>query len=66
MGSRVWQAYDIQVSDDGSSWRTVYSTTTGDGGADDITVTGRYVRMNGTQRGTAWGYAVYEFGVYRP
>jgi hypothetical protein len=69
----VWEAaygkaYEIQVSDDGAAWRTIYATTTGDGGADDIAVsaTARYVRMNGTQRGTGWGYAVYEFGVYRP
>jgi hypothetical protein len=69
----VWEAaygkaYDIQVSDDGTTWRTVYSTTTGDGGVDDIgvTATGRYVRMSGTQRGTGWGYALYEFGVYQP
>jgi hypothetical protein len=25
---------------------------------------GRYVRVNGTQRGTAWGYSLYELGVY--
>jgi hypothetical protein len=69
----VWEAaygkaYEIQVSADGAAWRTVYATTTGDGGADDIAVsaTARYVRMSGTQRGTGWGYAVYEFGVYRP
>jgi hypothetical protein len=69
----VWEAaygkaYDLQVSDDGTNWRTVYSTTTGDGGVDDlgVTATGRYVRMSGTQRGTGWGYAMYEFGVYAP
>jgi hypothetical protein len=69
----VWEAaygkaYTIQVSDDGTTWRTAYSTTTGDGGVDDIALsaTGRYVRLNATQRGTGWGYALYEFGVYRP
>jgi hypothetical protein len=68
----VWEAaygksYEIQVSDDGSNWRAVYSTTSGDGGVDDIQVTGtgRYVRMTGSQRGTGWGYSLYEFGVYR-
>jgi hypothetical protein len=25
---------------------------------------GRYVRMNGTLRGTAWGYSIFEFEVY--
>ena len=68
----VWEAaygrsYDLQVSDDDRDWRTVYSTAAGDGGVDDIdvTATGRYVRVNGTARGTGWGYSLYEFGVYR-
>ncbi|HEV7707779.1 MAG TPA: discoidin domain-containing protein, partial [Asanoa sp.] len=48
------------------TWTTVYSTTTGDGGVDDITLTGtgRYVRMNGTQRATQWGYSLWDFNVY--
>lgn len=59
-------AYQIQTSDDGATWTTVYTTTTGDGGVDDLDIagTGRYVRMYGTQRGTGWGYSLYEFGVY--
>ncbi|WP_396287402.1 discoidin domain-containing protein [Amycolatopsis sp. PS_44_ISF1] len=65
--SAYGKAYQIQTSDDGSTWRSVYTTTTGDGGADDLAVsgTGRYVRMAATQRGTAYGYSLYEFGVYR-
>ncbi|MFL5801733.1 MAG: hypothetical protein ACJ8CR_08315, partial [Roseiflexaceae bacterium] len=44
----------------------LFSTTTGDGGVDDLTVSGsgRYVRMYGTQRGTAYGYSLWEFEVY--
>ncbi|GAB3432662.1 discoidin domain-containing protein [Actinophytocola sediminis] len=68
----VWEgafgrAYEVQVSDDGSSWRAVHATTTGDGGVDaiDVSGSGRYVRVHGTQRGTGWGYSLYEFGVYR-
>ncbi|PRY45105.1 discoidin domain-containing protein [Umezawaea tangerina] len=68
----IWEAafgkaYQIQASDDGNTWRDLYATTTGDGGADDVdvTATARYVRVNATQRGTAWGYALYELGVYR-
>jgi hypothetical protein len=67
----VWEnayakAYTIQTSDNGTDWRTVYSTTAGDGGVDDLAVGGsaRYVRVNGTQRGTGWGYSLYELGVY--
>ena len=60
--------YEIQVSGDGANWTTVYSTTTGDGGIDDLDVSGvgRYVRMYGTQRGTQWGYSLWEFEVYPP
>ncbi|MGZ3145210.1 discoidin domain-containing protein [Lentzea chajnantorensis] len=68
----VWEgafgrAYEVQVSDDGTNWRSVYGTTTGNGGVDsiDITATGRYVRLYATQRGTGWGYSLYELGVYR-
>ncbi|TDQ01538.1 discoidin domain-containing protein [Labedaea rhizosphaerae] len=68
----VWEsafgkAYQVQVSDNGSDWHDVYSTANGDGGSDDFDVagTGRYVRVYCTQRGTAWGYSLYEFGVYR-
>jgi CRISPR/Cas system CMR subunit Cmr6 (Cas7 group RAMP superfamily) len=59
-------AYQIQTSNDGTNWTTVYSTTTGDGNIDDIAlnVSGRYVRMYGTGRGTAYGYSLYEFGIY--
>ncbi|MFC4146819.1 glycosyl hydrolase [Micromonospora mangrovi] len=60
------KAYQLQTSTDGTTWTPVYSTTTGDGGLDALTVTGsgRYVRMSGTARGTAWGYSLYEFEVY--
>jgi hypothetical protein len=59
-------AYQVQVSTNGTDWTTVYSTTTGDGGADDLSVSGsgRYVRMYGTARGTPWGYSLWEFEVY--
>lgn len=60
-------AYQIQVSNDAVNWTTVYSTTTGTGGVDTIgglSAVGRYVRMYGTQRGTAWGYSLWEFSVY--
>ncbi|MBB2909853.1 endo-1,4-beta-D-glucanase Y [Streptosporangium becharense] len=60
------KAYRIETSPDGSTWTTVYSTTAGDGGTDDLTLsgTGRYVRMYGTARGTAYGYSLYEMEVY--
>ncbi len=59
------KAYQIQTSADGTNWTSIYSTTTGDGGTDDLAVTGtgRYIRMYGTQRATAYGYSLWEFGV---
>ncbi|NJP92913.1 cellulase family glycosylhydrolase [Nonomuraea sp. FMUSA5-5] len=59
-------AYRVQTSPDGSAWTDVYSTTTGDGGVDDLTISGsgRYVRVHGTQRGTPYGYSLWELEVY--
>jgi hypothetical protein len=60
------RAYKIQTSPNASTWTDVFSTTTGDGGVDDITLTGsgRYVGMYGTGRGTSWGYSLWEMEVY--
>lgn len=61
------KAYTLQVSNDGNTWSDLYSTTTGDGGTDTLsglTGQGRYVRIYGTQRGTQWGYSLWEFAVY--
>jgi hypothetical protein len=60
------RSYQIQTSPDGNTWTTIFSTTTGDGGIDDLTVSGsgRYVRMNGTARATVYGYSLWEFQVY--
>jgi hypothetical protein len=59
------RAFQIQVSADASAWTTIYSTTTGTGGTQAIPVTGsgRYVRVNGTVRATAYGYSLWEFAV---
>jgi len=61
------KSYQIQTSNDGTNWTTIYSTTTGNGGIDDLTGlsgSGRYVRMNGTVRATQYGYSLWEFEVY--
>jgi hypothetical protein len=59
-------AFQIQVSPDGSAWTTIYSTTTGTGGTQTLSVsgTGRYVRMYGTTRATPYGYSLWEFQVF--
>ncbi|MBZ6291351.1 discoidin domain-containing protein [Streptomyces olivaceus] len=66
-----WEAsyardYTVQTSDDGQNWQTVATVTDGNGGVDtlDAAGTGRYVRVNGTARGTGYGYSLYEFGVF--
>jgi hypothetical protein len=49
--------YKIQVSDDASNWTDVYSTSSGNGGIDQIdfaATRARYVRMYGTGRVRNW------------
>ena len=47
-------AFQIQTSPDGTTWTSIYSTTTGTGGTQTLSVTGsgRYIRMYGTTRAT--------------
>jgi len=63
------KAYRVELSTDATTWNSIHSTTTGDGGVDDLTIggTGRYVRVYGTVRcrtGSAYGYSLQEFQVY--
>ncbi len=61
------KSFQIQVSDNATGpWTTLYSTSTGTGGTQNLVVSGngRYVRMNGIQRGTTYGYSLYEFVVH--
>ncbi|HZN77929.1 MAG TPA: discoidin domain-containing protein [Micromonosporaceae bacterium] len=60
------RGYRIEVSPNGATWTTIYSTTTGPGGIENLTVTGtgRYVRMFGTVRATGYGYSLWEFQVF--
>ncbi|GAA3192492.1 hypothetical protein GCM10010468_01320 [Actinocorallia longicatena] len=64
--SLSWEAayarsYKIQISGDGSAWTDLYSTTTSAGGNQTLNVTGsgRYLRVHGTERGTAYGYSLW-------
>ncbi|GAA0812960.1 glycoside hydrolase family 3 N-terminal domain-containing protein [Spirilliplanes yamanashiensis] len=59
-------AYSVETSVDGETWQERYTTTTGDGGADEIATGGdtlRYVRMTGTARVNEYGYSLYEVAV---
>ena len=62
------KAFQIQTSTDNSTWTTIYSTTTGTGGTQNLAVTGtgRYIRMYGTARATQYGYSLWEFQVFGP
>jgi hypothetical protein len=59
--------YAIQVSDDGTRWHTVFEEMSGDGKTDWIffaPVTTRFLRLQGRQRGTGWGYSIWEIHLF--
>ena len=61
------KAFVIQVSDDAQHWKDVYTTTEGRVGRQRIffdDAEARYVRMKGVERGSWWGYSLYDFEVY--
>jgi hypothetical protein len=60
------KAFSVQTSNDGTTWNTAYTTTTGTGGDQTVavTATARYVRLDATQRATQWGYSLWEFQVF--
>ncbi|MFE5138614.1 discoidin domain-containing protein [Streptomyces fagopyri] len=66
-----WEAaygkeFTIQSSANGQDWTTLKSVTNGTGGTAsyDVSGSGRYVRVNGTVRGTAYGYSLWEVAVH--
>lgn len=60
------RAYTLSISADGTSWQELRRTTTGPGGTETLAVsgTGRYVRLDLTQRATQYGYSLWEFQVF--
>jgi beta-glucanase (GH16 family) len=67
-----WEAalaadYQIQLSNDRASWTTVRSVTNNTALTNNLTfspaVVGRYLRINMTRKGTAYGYSLYEVQV---
>lgn len=61
------KAYKIQTSNDAFHWNDVYSTVDGRMGELDCffpEVKARYVRMLGMERGSWWGYSLWDFKVY--
>jgi hypothetical protein len=66
-----WEAaysaeYEVQVSDDGKTFKSVHSEHNTRAEIDDITLaaSGRFVRIYSTKRGTAWGNSIKELQVF--
>lgn len=61
------KSYRIETSTNGTTWTQAYTTTTGNGGIDNVTfaaTNARYVRMTGVARGTSYGYSLYDLAIY--
>ena len=66
-----WEAaysaeYQLMVSDDGQTWRTVLTKNKTTADVDDLSVSAvaRYVGIYSVRRGTEWGNSLWEFEVY--
>jgi glucose/arabinose dehydrogenase/PKD repeat protein len=63
------KSFQLQVSTSGRTWRTMFSTVSGNGGTDNLEFTpvfARYVRMVATKRAVAGSYySFWEFGVFQ-
>ncbi len=69
-----WEAayaakYELQIATTAAGpFTTIYTDSAGNGGTDDVTTLtasdGRYLRMQGITRGTAYGFSIYEIAVY--
>jgi hypothetical protein len=61
-------SYNIDVSFDGTDWKTAFEERDGNGGIDIIDfgtpVGAQFVRMYGLERGTPFGYSLWEFEIY--
>lgn len=71
-GARIfWESaaaknFEIQVSNNWTTWSTVFSTGSGDGGTDNFSFTAaaRYIRMYSAARTSQYGNSIYEFEVF--
>ncbi|OQA97968.1 MAG: F5/8 type C domain protein [Bacteroidetes bacterium ADurb.Bin217] len=68
----LWEAaygsqYTIAISTDSIIWNIIYTESAGNGDEDTVSVSdnpARYVRWQGIQRATDFGYSIFEFEVY--
>lgn len=59
--------YRVQVSADGRTWRTAATVTHGKGGKESVGVDApdtRFVRIQGIERGTRFGYSLWSVAAY--
>lgn len=69
-----WEAayathYELLTSLDGTVWTPLLAVTDGDGGLDELggfNRVARYLRLEATQRGTSYGYSLYEVEAFGP
>lgn len=59
--------YLLQVSNDLQTWTTIKTVTDSQGGSEDVSGfsgQGRYLRMQGVQRSTQYGYSIFEIQAF--
>lgn len=66
-----WEAafaadFTLQTSNDATTWTTITDVTDATGGKQvlDVSGSGRYIQLVATDRGTNYGYSLWEFEVY--
>lgn len=62
------EKFRVQLSDDGEEWVTRFEETEGDGNMDIVffePTSARYLRIEGFQRGTGWGYSIWEVEILK-
>jgi len=62
------KAYSIEVSDDDTNWKSIYSIKDFTGGLQVLpfeSTKARYIRINLIDRATSWGFSLWEIGVLK-
>jgi len=55
--------YNLMTSDDGQNWSTARAVTNGQGGTEELfnlNINARYIKLQGVQRATNYGYSLFE------
>lgn len=61
-------AYDLEISDDGKVWKSIYTEKNSNGKLENIvleqSVTSRYFRILCRKPATGWGYSLWEIQIF--